>query len=206
MAFCMAPFCPEGALVTGVVVSAPWRGECVCLCESQESRIRSYLAGSKHLLISSYFHPIWDDDNIDIFLGWVETSNYRYIYIWLIRHQMSPKKIRRAESQIHRRRHHPDWMDILHSHWGCCTSLLSPFLPVFLHGSHNFSIALRLGGMRADVPVVPSFELYQRTNSVLKIWHVKMHLKGSQFRFVGGKLVIIIQDNPSMTEPHVFVS
>ena len=79
MAFCMAPFCPEGALVTGVVVSAPWRGECVCLCESQESRIRSYLAGFKHLLISSYFHPIWDDDNIDIFLGWVETSNYRYM-------------------------------------------------------------------------------------------------------------------------------
>lgn len=26
--------------------------------------------------------------------------------------------------------------------FSCCTSLLSPFLPMFLHGSHNFSIAL----------------------------------------------------------------
>ena len=47
---------------------------------------------------------------------------------------------------------------------------------MFLHGSHNFSIALRLGGLRADVPGVPSFELSQRVNPVLEIWHVKMHL------------------------------
>ena len=150
-------------------------GENVCACVNHRNpeSDRIWLVSNTCL-----FHLI------SILFGMMITLIYSWdglkpatIDIWLIRYQMSLKKIRHAESQIHWRRHHPDWMDILHSHWGCCTSLLSPFLPMFLHGSHNFSIALRLGGMRADVPVVPSFELYQRTNSVLKIWHVKMHRK-----------------------------